>query len=114
LGEFVNEQEHEIPTCPTSPSKIFEPDETSNCSTSLLITDPQARPVPATSNAQKAGTLLGLHNAFIVLPQLLASVTGSLVFRHWGEGSEAIGLIWRIGGVFALVAAFLCVVLNRQ
>lgn len=67
-----------------------------------------------------SGTLLGIHNIYVVLPQLLASMMGSLLFYAFGEneptgnGMESplgIARVWMMGGLSALIAMMLCLYL---
>lgn len=60
-----------------------------------------------TQRPMEAGTLLGINNAFVVLPQLFSTVISSIVFAIAGEGPDAIVWVWQIGGLSALVAAAL-------
>ena len=52
-----------------------------------------------------AGVILGIHNAFVVLPQLLASLMSSIVFVLAGEGPTSIEWVWQMGGLAALIAS---------
>jgi hypothetical protein len=67
---------------------------------------------PADTNG---GTILGLHNIFIVLPQLLISFASSVIFRILAPGHNTAGgranpicVVFFLGGLFALAAAALC------
>ncbi|KAI9500172.1 hypothetical protein GGI25_002531 [Coemansia spiralis] len=91
----------------------------------------------------ESGTILGIHNMYVVLPQFVINAVSSLVFAWLGSGGgahgvkvlrsveflamdavyhsvlgggkEAVGWVLRIGGVSALVAAALTVFLyDRQ
>ncbi|KAF9378944.1 hypothetical protein BGX21_002772, partial [Mortierella sp. AD011] len=78
--------------------------------------------------ASSAGALLGIHNIYIVLPQFLVSFLSSLVFaaiepRPQDDGGdqadqpgnpETIGVMLRIGGVMAGIAAVLSLRLWKQ
>lgn len=88
--------------------------------------------------ADQAGAILGIANVFVVLPQFLTSFISSIVFAFMAPGApdqsalqdspqtgltlllnraeihgpaasnDAIGFVFRIGGISALVAAWLC------
>ncbi|KAJ1948019.1 hypothetical protein EC988_005343, partial [Linderina pennispora] len=84
-----------------------------------------AKPAPAEPSADNrlaAGTILGIHNMYVVLPQFLINGIASLVFAWFGSepanglrsaeylamavaGREVVGWVLRIGGISALVAA---------
>jgi solute carrier family 45 protein 1/2/4 len=55
----------------------------------------------------RTGTILGVHNAAIALPQILANVGASLIF--WVMGSEGVTWVVACGGFAALVAAWMTV-----
>jgi solute carrier family 45 protein 1/2/4 len=83
--------------------------------------DPDENPEASSSNepALQVGTVIGLHNIAIAVPQILAALLSSLVF--WlldGSGSakqeESVGWVLRIGGISALVAAFLAMRLGHN
>lgn len=63
--------------------------------------------------SQQGGTILGIHNLSIVLPQLFVSLVSSLIFSHFTDSSssdsqegDAPGVVWvlRFGG-FAMIGA---------
>ena len=66
-----------------------------------------------------AGTILGIHNMYIVFPQFVISLISSAIFSvvearqrlHDGEGDEGVagdvGIVLRFGGLMAIVAAIL-------
>lgn len=61
---------------------------------------------------QRAGTVIGLHNVAIAIPQIIASLLCGLMFWVFdGSGSpgpeESVGWVLRMGGISALAAAFL-------
>ncbi|KAF9359220.1 hypothetical protein BGX34_008503 [Mortierella sp. NVP85] len=83
----------------------------------------------STESASSAGALLGIHNIYIVLPQFLVSFLSSLVFaaiepHPSGSGDsdasdqpgnpETIGVMLRIGGIMAGIAALLSLKLWQQ
>jgi solute carrier family 45 protein 1/2/4 len=75
---------------------------------------------PEASTADKAGLILGIHNVFIVLPQFLITAISAVIF-HWMDAApaagekraaaegpaspDAVGLVFRIGGVSAAAGA---------
>lgn len=90
---------------------------------------------PSSTTSSHAGTVLGLHNVAIVVPQFLVTAMSSLVFAIMepntkgdgsapapggateggtGKNSDALGLIFRIGGCCALVAGILAIRLVRR
>lgn len=94
---------------------------------SVEVPLPTASPTKDPAIAEKAGTILGLHNIAIVTPQFIVSITAACVFAFFEPdtalhpematqettGSEqptqtdAIGVILRMGGFSSLVAAWL-------
>lgn len=84
-------------------------------------------PSPDAGTADKAGLILGIHNVFIVLPQFLITAISAVIFRIMdapaptpGEAAaraaaaddgpsspDAVGLVFRIGGVSAAIGAYL-------
>ncbi|KAF8963838.1 hypothetical protein BGZ46_000882 [Entomortierella lignicola] len=88
----------------------------------------QPAPVGPPPEATSAGALLGIHNIYIVLPQFLVSFLSSLVFAaieprpedNTGDqpdqpgDPETIGVMLRIGGVMAGIAALLSLRLWKQ
>ncbi|GAA96644.1 uncharacterized protein L969DRAFT_54596 [Mixia osmundae IAM 14324] len=73
----------------------------------------------SSSTAAQAGVILGIHNIFIVIPQLLVSFLSSLIFAFLtpqasGETDIApqaswngVAVIFRLGGLSAAVAAYM-------
>ncbi|OMH81325.1 General alpha-glucoside permease [Zancudomyces culisetae] len=65
-------------------------------------------------NHPASGAILGAHNIFIVLPQLITAVFSSLVFLFFEKTNDgyadymSIGHLFRICGTFPLIAAYLC------
>ncbi|TGO29996.1 hypothetical protein BPAE_0009g00940 [Botrytis paeoniae] len=59
----------------------------------------------------QAGTIMGLYNMAIALPQIIAALQGSLVFWALGEvgvvGTEAMGWVIRLGCLGSIFAAWL-------
>ncbi|TGO63551.1 hypothetical protein BCON_0012g00410 [Botryotinia convoluta] len=59
----------------------------------------------------QAGTIMGLYNMAIALPQIIAALQGSLVFWVLGEagivGTEAMGWVIRLGCLGSMFAAWL-------
>ncbi|ESZ97219.1 hypothetical protein SBOR_2413 [Sclerotinia borealis F-4128] len=59
----------------------------------------------------QAGTIMGLYNIAIALPQIIAAIQGSLVFWVLGEvgvvGTEAMGWVIRLGCLGSMIAAWL-------
>ncbi|KAI9477185.1 sugar transporter [Coemansia mojavensis] len=72
----------------------------------------------------ESGTILGIHNMYVVFPQFVINAVSSLVFAWLGseptthsQGSrrEAVGWVLRIGGASALIAAMMTFMLfDRQ
>ena len=63
-------------------------------------------------STDQAGIVLGLHNAAISAPQIFATLISSAVFKAFQKprgvpGDESVGMVLRLGGVAALVAAWL-------
>ncbi|KAJ1828733.1 hypothetical protein LPJ56_000917 [Coemansia sp. RSA 2599] len=74
---------------------------------------------PSGHSGLSAGSILGTHNVFIVIPQFLTAFLSSLLFAYfeWIEGSESksdpgaqhahqIALVLRLGGIASAVAAY--------
>ncbi|KAI9876745.1 MAG: hypothetical protein M1830_005827 [Pleopsidium flavum] len=60
----------------------------------------------------QAGVILGLHNVAIAAPQIIATLVSSAIFRalqkRRGEaGDDSVGWVLRVGGLAALVAAYM-------
>ncbi|SJX61367.1 related to general alpha-glucoside permease [Sporisorium reilianum f. sp. reilianum] len=85
------------------------------------------------STLSHAGSVLGLHNVAVVIPQFLVTAISSVIFAlmepsggggsgqdgntgeaEQGQNSDALGLIFRLGGCCALVAGILAVRLVRR
>ncbi|KAJ2255405.1 hypothetical protein IW137_001029 [Coemansia sp. RSA 1287] len=83
--------------------------------------DPQ--PVPP-STEMSAGTILGIHNVFIVIPQFITAFASSLIFAMFehiqgsgkagGQHAQQIALVMSLGGLSAAVAAYLSWKLRSQ
>ncbi|CAG8812829.1 9588_t:CDS:1, partial [Gigaspora rosea] len=59
-----------------------------------------------------AGMILGVHNLYIVLPQLVVSLTSSMIIKlvndiTHDENSDKFGWVFRFGGIMAIIAAIL-------
>lgn len=71
-----------------------------------------------TIESERLGIVIGLHNVAIATPQILAALICSFVFLVFdGSGSataeDSVGWVLRIGGLSALIAAFLTMRLNE-
>ena len=60
----------------------------------------------------QAGIILGIHNVSISAPQILATLISSVVFKSLQKprgvvGDDSVGWVLRVGGAFALVAAYM-------
>lgn len=60
----------------------------------------------------QAGIILGLHNVAISSPQILASLASSVIFHFLQTprgvpGDNSVGWTLRLGGLAAMVAAFI-------
>lgn len=81
----------------------------------LAARDARRRHTPATDGprAEQAGIVLGIHNVAIAAPQVVATLLSSAIFaalqKPRGQpGDESLGWVLRVGGVFALGAAWWC------
>lgn len=84
----------------------------------------QDRSKGLSSTTRHAGSVLGLHNVAIVIPQFLVTAISSLIFaimepdkesdQDAGQSSDTLGLIFRLGGCCALIAGILAVRLVRR
>lgn len=64
------------------------------------------------SSADQAGVVLGIHNVAIAAPQVIATLGSSIIFRALQKprgtpGDHSVAWVLRIGGIFALGAAFM-------
>ena len=87
---------------------------TSNHSIPLSLIASPASPTHKRNRNQEplqAGTIMGLYNMAIALPQIIAALHGSLVFWALGEvgvvGTEAMGWVIRLGCLGSIFAAWL-------
>ncbi|KAI9818402.1 MAG: hypothetical protein M1827_000460 [Pycnora praestabilis] len=60
----------------------------------------------------QAGIILGLHNVAIAAPQIIATLGSSAIFRilqkpRGSTGDDSVGWVLRIGGLAALIAAYM-------
>ena len=60
----------------------------------------------------QAGVVLGLHNVAVSAPQIVSTLISSLIFKiaqrdRGAAGDESIAWVLRLGGVAALVAAYM-------
>ncbi|KAL7754320.1 hypothetical protein RI367_000301 [Sorochytrium milnesiophthora] len=68
-----------------------------------------------------AGSILGIHNCFVVVPQLLVSLLASALFSYvdedaplrTGDQNDGIGWLFRIGGASALISLLISRKLSR-
>ncbi|KAJ2661613.1 hypothetical protein IWW48_002322 [Coemansia sp. RSA 1200] len=70
------------------------------------------------SKSMSAGTVLGLHNVFVVIPQFLTTLASSLIFALFeymdrshpktegGQHAKEIGIVLCLGGVSATIGAY--------
>lgn len=63
-------------------------------------------------NGDQAGVILGIHNVAIASPQVIATLGSSLIFRALQKprgtpGDRSMPVVMAVGGLFALVAAFM-------
>ncbi|KAJ2740848.1 hypothetical protein GGI20_005583 [Coemansia sp. BCRC 34301] len=70
------------------------------------------------AGGMSAGTILGIHNVFIVVPQFITALASSLIFAFFerADGSESkmsdsqhaheIALVLRLGGLSSVIAAY--------
>src|SRR6185312_9717610 len=90
----------------------------------IKTNDENSRTEDASDNEEEeefdAGTVLGIHNMYIVFPQFVISLISSAIFSvveakrqglHDGEGDEGVagdvGIVLRFGGLMAIIAAIL-------
>lgn len=62
---------------------------------------------PVEEGSLDAGLVLGVHNIFVVLPQVLSSFVSSLIFARIPNGPDSIGSVWRVVSIAVLFAAFI-------
>ena len=60
----------------------------------------------------QAGVVLGLHNVAVSAPQIVATLISSIIFKiaqrdRGVAGDESVAWVMRLGGVAALVAAYM-------
>lgn len=63
-------------------------------------------------SGDQAGVILGIHNMSIASPQVLATLGSSVIFRALQKprgtpGDFSMGVVFAVGGFFALIAAFI-------
>ncbi|CAG8622615.1 2253_t:CDS:2 [Paraglomus occultum] len=73
------------------------------------------------SPGDAAGTLLGISNMYVVLPQFLVNIFSSIVFAvfegttsHENADPDSIGFVLRFGGIMAIIAGFLSIKLWKR
>jgi solute carrier family 45 protein 1/2/4 len=74
---------------------------------------------PRDGGEDQTGVILGLHNAAISSPQIIATLGSSFVFRllqkERGEsGDDSVGWVLRLGGLAALVAAWMTTKVHEE
>jgi solute carrier family 45 protein 1/2/4 len=59
----------------------------------------------------ESGAILGIHNVYIVMPQLISSLLGSFVFFLIGQndGIGGFALVISIGGFFGCIGGILAI-----
>lgn len=67
---------------------------------------------PEEDVADQAGVVLGLHNVAVSAPQIVATLISSIIFKLTQKprgvaGDDSVGWVLRIGGIAALVAAYM-------
>ncbi|KAI9794703.1 MAG: hypothetical protein M1835_006439 [Candelina submexicana] len=67
----------------------------------------------------QAGIVLGLHNVAIAAPQIIATLGSSAIFRllqkpRGSVGDDSVGWVLRIGGVAALIAAYMTIRVDEE
>ncbi|KAI4213719.1 MAG: hypothetical protein LQ351_003685 [Letrouitia transgressa] len=80
--------------------------------------DAQARKTGGT-NEDQAGVVLGLHNVAMAAPQFLATLMSSIIFRiaqkpRGKPYDDSVGWVLRLGGVAALVAAYMTIRIQEE
>ena len=60
----------------------------------------------------QAGVILGIHNMAIAVPQIIATVGSSIIFKLWQKprgtpGDHSIEIVMALGGVFVLISAII-------
>ncbi|KAJ8068212.1 hypothetical protein OCU04_003781 [Sclerotinia nivalis] len=89
---------------------------TASTSTSIALSSISQPTSPShkryrTQESLQAGTVMGIYNISIALPQIIAAVQGSLIFWVLGEigivGTEAMGWVIRLGCLGSMFAAWL-------
>jgi solute carrier family 45 protein 1/2/4 len=61
--------------------------------------------------ADQAGVILGIHNMAIAAPQIIATVSSSIIFRFFQKprgvpGDHSIAIVLALGGITVLISAF--------
>ncbi|KAG9297889.1 hypothetical protein G9A89_015480 [Geosiphon pyriformis] len=130
LGEFIAKNSRQLGTGSLQcNNEVVEPDEISYGLVETTNIQSEEHLVSFTGDYDSsqiscdAGTLLGIHNIYIVLPQFLVTFFSSVVFAIIEPGSEkslvdevdvnsnkdAIGFVLRFGGLMALIAGILSI-----
>jgi solute carrier family 45 protein 1/2/4 len=74
---------------------------------------------PGDDAGDQAGVILGIHNVSIAAPQVIATLGSSIVFRFLQKprgtpGDRSMPAVFAIGGIFALIAAFMASRLQEE
>ncbi|CAG8555337.1 178_t:CDS:2 [Dentiscutata erythropus] len=119
VGEYVQqEDENQIQeNTEVRPLNNNDIEQDTSMNLELSSTSSAAPTSPTEGEGEKfaAGMILGVHNLYIVLPQLVVSLSSSVIiklvndFSHKDniENSDAFGWVFRFGGIMAIIAAIL-------
>jgi solute carrier family 45 protein 1/2/4 len=71
----------------------------------------QDRELKDGEDADQAGVILGIHNMAIAAPQIIATVTSSIIFRFFQKprgvpGDHSIAIVLALGGLTVLISAY--------
>ncbi|KAK3302253.1 major facilitator superfamily domain-containing protein [Chaetomium strumarium] len=71
----------------------------------------QDRELKDEEEADQAGVILGIHNMAIAAPQIIATVTSSIIFRFFQKprgvpGDHSIAIVLALGGLTVLISAY--------
>lgn len=69
--------------------------------------------------SEEAGVVLGIHNVAIAAPQMVATIISSVIFKYLQKprgvpGDQSVAWVLRLGGLAALVAAWLTTHLGEE
>ncbi|CAG8750037.1 32699_t:CDS:2, partial [Racocetra persica] len=120
VGEYVGQEDEREIQENTDVRPLTNNDEEEACM-SLDLTPTSSSAATTLHNEEEkfaAGMILGVHNLYIVLPQLVVSLTSSVIIKLVNDisgvdNNDAFGWVFRFGGAMAIIAAILSRYLDK-